>query len=672
MKYALGLVMVLALLTSACSRTEPTTAVVVEKGGDYATLLDQVLEQRLEENRKERDKAIAALTDKGAVEARQKHIREEFTKLIGGLPEGRTPLNAKVTGVLDRESYTIEKVVYESMPGFKVTANLYIPKNGKGPFPAVLGTAGHSPVGKAADTYQSFWSTVASRGVVVLAFDPVGQGERLEYLDPTTGKPTIPSGTSQHSVPGMQMLLTGQNIARYFIWDGIRGVDYLLTRKEVDPKRIMTAGNSGGGTQSSYIGVAEPRLAGVLASCYPTNWRHLWGDPGPQDAEQVFAGWIVGGFDFSDFAIAAAPRKYLMSSAERDYFEIDGARQTYQESKKIFGVLGAEDAIQHITADEKHGWSKPLREQAYAWFAKAFNAPTVAGEEKDLKLEKPKVLEVTPTGQLLTSLGTRTVREMTRERAKSLAAKRQAAQKAAPLNADAIRKALQMRTVEGVPAAKSLSSKEIDGIKLESIELETEAGIRIPAVLYLPSTAAGKEAVVMASSAGKNSDVLELSALAFAKEGKVVLAVDPRAMGEAAHPERKGGYSALYQVSARGWLMNESLAGMQTNDILAAMRYMRSRPEASGAALQLVGSGTAGPLVLFAAAIDGNVQTVSTENAIRSYEDLINADLHKGMENLIVPGLLAVLDLPEVVAVIGQNKVTMNNPFDFATLLTAE
>lgn len=665
--YILAVLLAVAIC-GGCSQPQGDSG----NGKNYAEIFDQLLAKRLEENRLERDRQIAALTTKEAIETRQARIREQFVSLMGGLPEERTPLNAKVTGIVDREAYTIEKVVYESMPGFKVTANLYLPKKGSGPFPVILGTAGHSDVGKAANTYQSVWITMASRGVAVFAFDPVGQGERSEYLDPSTGKDFVRSGVPQHNLAGMQSLLTGQAIARYFVWDGIRAVDYLLTRKEVDPQRIVVAGNSGGGTQSAYIGVAEPRLAGVIASCYPTNWRHLWDEPGPQDAEQVFPGWIAGHFDFSDFMISFAPRPYLISSAERDYFEIEGARQTYEESKKIYGVLGAADAIQQITADEPHGWSQPLREKAYTWFAAAFAVPDLAGPEIDLKLEDPKELEVTPTGQLLTSLGTRTVRDITRERARDLAAKRRQAQINAPLQADAIRKALQMRQLNGVPPATAKGASTESGIAVERLDLETEAGLLVPAVLYLPGGEGRKDAVVFVSSAGKESGELGTSALDLAKAGKVVLAIDPRGIGESAHPKKEGGYSLLYQLSARGWLLNESLAGMQVNDILAALRYLRSRPEAEPSKVELVGHGTAGPLALFAAAIDGNIQSVTTESAIRSYGELVEADVYQGMENLIVPGILEALDLPEVAALIGENKVKAVKPVEFPKPIAAK
>ncbi len=660
MKHCLWFVLPL-LAVAACSQTQERV------GGDYASALNRVLTERFEANRQQRDKAIAALTSEAAVLARQQRVREEFIKGLGGLPSQKTPLNAQVTGKLDRDGYVIEKVIFESLPGFRVTANLYLPKSGNAPYPVMLGTAGHADAGKGGDTYQTVWQTLARRGVAVFAFDPPGQGERFEYLDPKTGKSTVGAGVREHNMTGMQCLLTGQSIARYFVWDGIRAFDYLLTRKEIDPGRIVVAGNSGGGTQSAYLGVADQRLAGVISSCYPTTWRELWAGPGPQDMEQVTANWLRDGFDFSDFELAAAPRPYLISSALRDYFPIAGSNRTFEESKAFYRMLGHEDRVQQATADQQHGWTPPLREAAYGWFARNFNVPGAAGPEAGpIKLEDPEALAATPTGQLLSSIGSRTTRELNRDHAAGLRTRRQHAQRQTPLNSDAVRRALQMRTLTGVPRAESKGTFESGGVRVEKLELETEPGIRIPALLYLPTGAGKKAATVFASSAGKGSDSLGQSALALARTGQVVLAVDPRGMGEAAPPQQKGGYSPLYQLSARTWLMGESLAGMQVNDILASLRFLKARPEVEAGKASLYGQGTAGPLVLFAAAIEPAIQSVTTERALRSFDDLVNAEVYHEMENLIIPGLLEALDLPELTPLIGAAKVKVIAPLDFA------
>jgi len=267
------------------------------------SMTDRYLTRIAEGQWKARKAVIAQIRTPADLAARQEYIRKKLLEEIGGFP-ARKPLNARILGSGQRDGYRVEKLVFESLPHFYVTANVYVPNSGTGKFPAVLGTAGHTVDGKAEDLYQRVWMSLARRGFLVLAYDPPGQGERVEYLDPASGKSRAGGPTSEHILAGVQCLLTGTNIARYFVWDGIRALDYLLTRPDVDPKRIAVAGNSGGGTQSSYLAALEPRLAAAASSCYLTTWETLWAGPGPQDSEQNFVNFLKDGLDFADFLIA--------------------------------------------------------------------------------------------------------------------------------------------------------------------------------------------------------------------------------------------------------------------------------------------------------------------------------------------------------------------------------
>ena len=225
---------------------------------------------------------------------------------------------------------------------------------------------------------------------MVLAYDPPGQGERLEYLDPATGKSHLPGGgTGEHTMAGTQCLLTGTNIARYFIWDGIRAFDYLLTRRTWTPKRIAVAGNSGGGTQSSYLAAFEPRLAAAAPSCYLTSWEKLWSGPGPQDAEQDFAGFLADGLDFPDFLIAFAPKPIQMATAIKDFFPIDGARATYAEANASSRCWARATAWASSSSTTRTAGRKPRREATYRWFEQWLHNRQDDGAEPEFKVEAP-------------------------------------------------------------------------------------------------------------------------------------------------------------------------------------------------------------------------------------------------------------------------------------------
>src|SRR5207253_7664132 len=123
----------------------------------------------------------------------------------------------------------------------------------------------------------------------VLCYDPIGQGERIQLLD-KDGKPAISRGTDEHDMVGVGALLIGSSTATYRIWDGIRSLDYLAGRAEIDPKRLGCTGNSGGGTLTAYLMALDERIGCAAPSCYITSLERLFATIGPQDAEQQITG----------------------------------------------------------------------------------------------------------------------------------------------------------------------------------------------------------------------------------------------------------------------------------------------------------------------------------------------------------------------------------------------
>ena len=441
--------------------------------------IDRQARRALDEGARRR-KAVKSAED---AQRHAQWARDRIRAAMGGLPGVKTPLNARITDRIDRDGYRIEALVFESLPGFYVTASLYIP-DGRGPFPAVLGTAGHSAEGRAAEPYQRVWANLARRGILVLAYDPPGQGERLQYFDPLTGASRIGVGTPEHSHVGRQCLLTGTSIARYFVWDGIRALDYLLTRPDVDATRIGVAGNSGGGTQAAWLGVLEPRLAAINSSCYITSWKELWQGSGPQDMEQVLPGFLAEGLDFADVIAAAAPRPYLISSALRDFFPIAGARDTVGQARRFYERLDLRDRIHHVEHDAEHGWTQPLREAAYRFFGQLWFDGEVSVPEDDVVVETPAALRATKTGQVATSYDVRTIFDFNRERAEELARTRPAATR------ERLRAHLQVSTDGPAPrVARRKGAEPVDGLRVERLALETAPGLELPALLVHPAGA---------------------------------------------------------------------------------------------------------------------------------------------------------------------------------------
>lgn len=629
--------------------------------------LDAQAAQALADGARAREAASTA----DAVRRRAGEIRRQVLDAMGGLPDVRTPLNARITGRLDRDGYRIEHLVFESLPGFFVTANLYVPTPAVGRLPAVLGTAGHSDVGKAAPLYQHVWAGLARRGIVVLAYDPPGQGERLEYVDARTGESRVGSGTREHDRAGQQCLLTGTSIARYFAWDGVRALDYLLTRSDVDPARIGVAGNSGGGTQAAWLGVVEPRLSAIDSSCYITSWSALWTGPGPQDMEQVLPGFLARGLDFADLIAAAAPRPYLVSSAVRDYFPIEGARATVARARNAYAALDAAERLAHVENDDQHGWSQPLREAAYRWFGRWWlegdgghsrgihlQADLRSGDDAGT-VEPPDVLRATPTGQVSTSFRARTIFDLNSERAHALSRTRP------PATPARIRALLQIPDVLPAPQCAGREPQPPRaGLRTERLELESDTGVALPALLVHPRDEPARGSVVVADARGSAADqqagALEV-AVSWAQRGYLALVLDVRGAGVLAPTRGESGYSADYQVAARAWLLGTSVVAWQTRDLLAGLELLeRELPGADKERVVHAGGLTA-PAALFAAALH-RVSAAWIEGGIVSYLDLARTRDYAAAAGLFVPGVLEVTDLPELMALSAPATVHLVRP----------
>ncbi len=354
----------------------------------------------------ERTEHISGLTTKTDWEDHQKKVKSVLCASLAKFEN--TPLNAQTTGTLERETFIVEKVIFESHPGFYVTAALFLPKQRQSPAPAVIYCAGHADVGFRSETYQHILINLVSKGFIVLAFDPIGQGERLQYLDAASGKSKAGGPTVEHSYAGAQTLLTGTSLTDYFIWDGIRALDYLETRSEVDMKRIGVTGRSGGGTQTAQIAACDDRIYAAAPECYITNFKRLLQSIGPQDAEQNPYKAIAKGFDHPDYLHVRAPKPTLIITTTHDFFSIQGARETFAEVQKSYTALGKSENVQMVEDFGIHESTKNNREALYAFFQKHLNLPGSPTDTETTPFPAEE-LWVTPNGQVGTSYKCETV-----------------------------------------------------------------------------------------------------------------------------------------------------------------------------------------------------------------------------------------------------------------------
>ncbi|MCG6928881.1 MAG: alpha/beta hydrolase family protein [Acidobacteria bacterium] len=657
----LGLLGLLLLMPGGSAHAADPLEVV----GGLGDMVNTALSEDARELFGQRDRVVAGLDSRAAIAERQRYVRDLFVTGLGGFPE-RTPLRPRITGTLERDGYRVEMLVYESLPGFHVTANVYLPRGQGPPFPAVLGVAGHSDNGKASATYQHAWISMAKRGFIVLAFDPPGQGERSLYFDPDLGRSRVGIGTREHTLSGLQCLLTGHHFARYELWDAIRGVDYLLTRDDVDPERLAVAGNSGGGTQAAYLAVVEPRLAVAVSSCYMTSWKQLWFEPGPQDAEQDLPGFLAHGLDFADYATVFAPRPFTILSAVRDFFPIAGARAAYDETRHIYETLGAPDRAGFFEYDDTHGWSQPRREATYRWLERWLHDRVDEGLEPALETELESDLYATPTGQVSTSYeDTETVQTLNRAVAEEMFPGRAAASLDDPEALRAlVRARLLMGDAPGHPTVTSHGTVDREGYRIEKLALGTAPGITVPAHVFVPDGGpARKPAVLSVDGAGKASAAGEGGDLeALARSGHVVLAPDVRGTGESGPTSASGGYRPVWQMLQRALLVNRTVVGMQVEDLLAALDYLEGRDDVDSEHVAVLGRGQGGILALSLAVLRPGIEKVALEGTVLSYLEIARAPYHENLVASFVPGILKDFDLPDLAAALAPRPLWIVDP----------
>jgi hypothetical protein len=349
-----------------------------------------------------RRERLAAVRTEDDVAHLQAELRAKLLEAIGGLPTEKTPLNAEVTGRIQMEGFRIEKVIFESLPSIYVTALVYVPEQTAGPHPAVLVPCGHSANGKA--YYQALAQRLVQRGYVVICWDPVGQGERSQFWDAVSGKSRYNRICGEHAVLGNLAYLAGANLARWEVWDGIRALDYLLTRTEVDPARISITGTSGGGFQAAFIGALDARIKTIAPSCYITAlpmrvFNRIFEDP-DSDPEQDPFGMISEGIDHPGLLLLMYPRPVFIAAAVLDFFPIEGTRKTFREVSAVYRRLGQADRIAMTEGYHKHSYSDENQQAAIAFLDRFNELPAAAGLPPVKQLDE-RALWCTRSGQVL-------------------------------------------------------------------------------------------------------------------------------------------------------------------------------------------------------------------------------------------------------------------------------
>lgn len=587
-----------------------------------------------------RREAVAAIRTPAEVAARQQHVRQTILGLLGDLSTDHPPLAARITHTIHQDGFDVETVIYDSEPGQHITADLFVPTGSAGTrHPAVIISPGHGSNGKASD--YAFAADFARNGIVALAWDIVGEGERREYFDPVIGASRAERPTGDHSVAAFQSLVTGLPIASRFLRDAMRGVDFLASRAEVDPNRIGAFGCSGGGTMTAYLGALDPRVKAVATACYVTDFDHLLGSIGPQDGEQSIPGFIAAGLDIADWIELAAPKPYAVISTTEDMFPFAGASAAVAEAQRFWAIDGAADRFHWFTGPGPHGAIAPMGDKIVGFFRDALRAKGPARPFAALRPDDPAQLDATETGQLSTSpMPGRTMATLAAERAAAIAPK---------TRPDAAAVVSAIRRLAGVSATPPAATLTGDTLRIAAAIGPIDAAVVRPS--ETPSRA------VLLLGTGR---LAQTRAKALAAQGAEVVVLPPRGAdgSEEVKAQIVGNENLL---ALRTMLVGSTLTGLRLDDALGALGWLKTNVAAP---LSIEGIGEAGPVALQAALLDPDVASVRAIASQLSVRAAVDRPMQRDLAPIAVPGMLAAYDLPDVIAALAPRPVKLDAPID--------
>jgi pimeloyl-ACP methyl ester carboxylesterase len=633
----------------------------------YSRCLPEYLATLAKDAVTRRNAALQQLTSAERIQARQEYVRELLWELIGG-PETRTLMNARTTGEFKRSGYRVEKLIYESRPHLLISANLYVPE-GAGTFPAVLFQSGHYWEAKAYPSYQRCCQGLVKLGFVVLAFDPMGQGERINYLNESGTNSRLSSCDSEHTVPGKQFILFGDSSTRFQLWDAIRSLDYLLSLPFVDVKRVASVGHSGGGTLTMLLSAADDRLAAAAVCMGNTEnvTQFPFRSPGAtDDAEQNFVYSGPAGFDRWDLLYPFAPKPLLIWPSDRDFFAtyspdyIENGWNEFQQLKRVYETLDRADRVAWADTPLPHALAYDSRLLIYNWFSRWLkNENSPVQEEPPVQPESVTELWATANGSVVRSLHSATPHTLIKSR--------RVQRSPAPL-ADLLKitKPPQFSPPAVIGRVKSRN------INVEVLEISSGPEVWLPAFLLIGDRTSPTRPILLVL------DEREHDRLWFAPEVDQILAEDSpvicsaevRGVG-ALTPEFSPGaadYESWHQQEENyAWgslALGKPLVGQRVTDILALVAALRAHAATSKRQIYIAALGELTVPALFAAALEPSVKGLYLAGGLGSFENLIQTEVPEYPFANYVPELLNHTDLPEIAASIAPRKILLAGAID--------
>ena len=578
-----------------------------EERPQAAGMIDRDITRRTVEVNKRNREAWSKIENRKQWEAFRDERIEHLRRSLGEYP---TPgkLNVRVTGTVKGEDFNIENVVYESRPGQWVPGNLYVPSQLRKSMPGILITHAHHR-DKPQSELQDMGMTWARAGCLVLVIDQVGYGERRSHPFNRTAdyaKP-YPVGRQDYRFrydSGIQLQLLGDSLMGWFVWDQMRGVDLLLGREGIDPKRIIILGAvAGGGDPAGVTAALDPRIA----CCVPFNFGGPQPEtryPLPDDAETTFnylggtywdstRGLRLGGRDdFVHWVITAsiAPRRLIHGHE----FSWDGERDpVWKRYQKIWGdfygvadnlgVAHGKGLLKQSPPQASHctNIGRFHRKMIHPLFDRWFGIKVTERDEYSSPRKLDELICLTPKAreelkpksltELMSTLGTQRI-----ERARKRLAGKSAEERRQILREDWSKLLGPVLSTKAPIVKQTAVEKEpIAGAVIERTLLEVEPGIVVPVLILQPAKRARRAPVVVGVAMGGKAGFLKERAAELRKlieGGAVVVLPDVRGTGET----RTGGDT---NESVHLQLFGETLLGQRLRDLRSVLAHVRARDD---------------------------------------------------------------------------------------------
>jgi cephalosporin-C deacetylase-like acetyl esterase len=579
-------------------------------------------------------------------------LRDQLAEALGLLPmPKRTPLKARVVGRAERADYFIENVVFESRPRFYVTANLYLPKKADFPAPGVVVAMGHAmKEGKNSTLYQAGQVALVRQGFVVLGFDPIGQGERV--------RPGM-----AHNL-GYGSLLVGQTNEGMIVWDAIRAVDYLCTRKEVDATRLGVTGNSGGGEATFYTMPLDERLKAGASNCFVCSYEE-WIRHGGNHCVCNHLPGMARRLEEFEIVGLNAPRAFLFCNGAQDtIFPLKGVKDTAQRAGRVYELLGIPDRVKQVDFPLPHGWAQPLREASVGWLAHYLLGNGEGGpipenpfepeawDAKDLLCFKDG--RFPQDAETVVTLNRALAERLTRGYAALPRTRKTWTQRAEQLRGQ-LWVTFGGKPAPFAPRLEEVSSQTWNGNSVQKARIWTEPGMEVPALLVRSQTAAPSGKVVVFLDEKDKSTLADSAVVTnLLQAGTLVCAVDPRGLGEVHCHDNHLASDAIH--------LGRPLFAQQLWDVMQTAKRVAKLDGITEVACY--GRGAAGLLALFAGALSDDVARVAADGCLASYRYALEDSQPQPLW-VFAPNLLKVADVPQIAALCAPKSTLVCNAVGF-------